>query len=237
MTLLFSVAFVTCQTDWQHLHQLKEGTLFTIKAARSLWHHGFKLSQSHNIDLSSSIEIALVSLCLMHCRCSQRDTYTTSWMLWTRSRATGCATSTQPVPWRSRTWLHARAVWTSTSTPSNHLSQARSFWCGTALNLLSAATTLHWANWLLTVMVSIVLRKCSSNMCKCSQKPMRCPHFETFLAGIVIMEYQNQNVGRLTHSLCGCLRSYSVTPTALLLKQDTKEESTVLKAERACLQV
>lgn len=158
-------------------------------------------------------------------------------MVWMRNTATGCATLTQPALWRSRTWSRAKMVWMSTSTPSNRFSRGRSSWSGTALNSPSAATTLHWASWLSTVLVSewvismqwVFLDNFSE------QKLFLCPRFETYLLCTVIVD--NESAGRLMHSLCGCLRSYSVTPTALLLKQDTKEESRALKAERICLQV
>lgn len=122
---------------------------FTIKAYGNLWHHGFKLRGGYDIDMQSSEFLFLLSVSLgfSPCRSSQRATYTTSWMVWTRSGATGCVMWTRRVVQSSRTSLHARAAWKSTSTQSDHFSRARSFWCGTAPNSLSDATVHQWDNW------------------------------------------------------------------------------------------
>lgn len=88
-------------------------------------------------------------------RSSQRGACTISSTAWTSSEATGCVTSTPPVPSRSRTSSPARMVWRSIFIQSNRFNQDRNFWFGTARNWPSAATTLRWDSCLWTAAVSL----------------------------------------------------------------------------------
>lgn len=136
---------------------MKEITAFTIKARGNC---DFMVS-------GSLLIIKWIISDLLFCsryRSSQRGAYTTFWMGCMKSGATGCVTSIQHALWKSRTWLHARVAWTSFSTPPNDFSQARSFWCGTALSLPSVVTTLHWDSWLLTKTVSACVFVCVVNL-------------------------------------------------------------------------
>ena len=56
--------------------------------------------------------------------------------------------------------------------------------------------------------------------------------FLTYVVWTVTVKAPCQSINRQKHSLCGCLRSFSATPTISLLKQSTKEDGRVLKAER-----
>lgn len=139
-----------------------------------------------------------------------------------RSEATGCVMSIQPALWRSRTWLLARTARKYTSTPSNHFIPAKNFWCGTAMNLPSAATTLHWPNWLLIIQV------CTCQVCEGHLKKVQVTEFLyrsselAFLSDTSPARSLNQSVNQLTCSFVLLFKNYSVTPTALLWREQHK---------------
>lgn len=56
-------------------------------------------------------------------------------MATTSTGATGCVTSIRPALRPNRTWWRARTAGTSSFTPSDRWSPARSYWCGTATSL------------------------------------------------------------------------------------------------------